>query len=112
MRPFHLRDRVGELLDQMIVSHRARAKNQGQLHDKTAYGILRTNKKGVSLVVSRRMVESFESKKHLEEIKDNQIREDLLALSFDASENRFLSGTELKKAVLDYCNANARVSGG
>lgn len=75
------RDQVSNVVDQIIVSHKPTRHPQGRLHNDTAMGVLEgPDEKGKSLVVLRKPAASFTSKKHVEAIKDQRVREKLLML--------------------------------
>ena len=87
------RDEAREVIDKIIVSHRKRARKQGQLHNDTAYGL--TDEPG--RVVHRIPISALESEKKIEKIRDDHIRENLLKIV------EGLSGKELKQAVEKHC---------
>ncbi|OSQ43354.1 type II CRISPR RNA-guided endonuclease Cas9 [Thalassospira alkalitolerans] len=82
------REKVRHKVDEIIVSHkpdagfvpghRHGAATPGALHNDTAYGIVETNAKGISTVVTRKDVMSFGSKKDIETIRDLTIRQSLV----------------------------------
>ncbi|MCE2518172.1 MAG: type II CRISPR RNA-guided endonuclease Cas9, partial [Alphaproteobacteria bacterium] len=86
---------VMEQMDKLVVSHRVRHKNQGQLHNDTAYGFV-TGKPGKA--VHRIPVESFVNDKKLDLIRDDYIRKQLKDVTYG------LSGQEFKEAVLNWCS--------
>ena len=82
----------------IVVSHRVRRKDtrsgqvkgvsrqvsDGQLHNKTAYGIIDgPDQKGLSKVVVRKPIESFKTKQHLENIRDSYLKKKFLAAFSD-----------------------------
>lgn len=91
------RDEVKRHIDGIIVSHRARKKSQGQLHDGKTYGLVEYIEDRPSKVVRRVSVESFEERSDLEKIRDRLIRSCLL----QAAEG--LSGKEFQTAVRGWC---------
>lgn len=73
------RDAVKESMSQIVISHRRRRKDQGQLHNETAYGVVESpNGKGPSTVVHRVGVENIKNRKTVEAIRGGDIRESLL----------------------------------
>jgi CRISPR-associated endonuclease Csn1 len=85
-----------QLLDGMIVSFKpdhgnakkaiTEHKTVGQLHKDTAYGCIeKNNEKGTIILSVRKTITNLESKKHIEEIADNNIRNKLLTLTDGAS---------------------------
>ena len=87
----NFRSDVIEQMEKLIVSHRPRYKNQGALHRDTAYGI----DKGKA--VRRVMVENISTKKHINSIKDELIRDKL------NSETYGLKGKEFTGAIQKWC---------
>ena len=65
-------------LQQMLVSHRVRNKDQGGLHNDTAYAIEAYNPEGHSRVSYRVEVDKITTIAHIEKIKDCFIRNSLL----------------------------------
>ena len=92
------RDAVKEHIDAIIVSHRARKKDQGQLHNDTAYGLIDHQSKGASQVVHKVPVESFSKEDDIEKIRDNSIRNALLNATAG------LSGKDFEEAVRNWCH--------
>ena len=92
------RDAVKEHIDAIIVSHRARKKDQGQLHNDTAYGLIDHQPKGASQVVHKVPVESFSKEDDIEKIRDNIIRNALLNATAG------LSGKDFEEAVRNWCH--------
>ena len=91
------RDEVKEHIDEIIVSHRARKKNQGALHNETAYGIVEHNSDGASLVVHRVPVTDLKKVSDIEKVRDPLIKSALL------NEVAGLSGKALEEAVQKWC---------
>lgn len=67
-----------QALSKIVVSHRSREKDQGSLHNETAYGFETPyNENGASQVHYRVPVEKITTLKQIEKIKDKLIREEL-----------------------------------
>lgn len=90
------REQVCEVIDSIIVSHKADHGVQGQLHNDTAYGIIKEtiDKSGKSKVVHRVPLLKLDTSKKLETIRDDLIREHLL------SETEGLTGKDFTQALL------------
>ena len=92
------RDEVKEHIEAIIVSHRARKKDQGQLHNDTAYGLIDYKSAGISQVVHKVPVESFSKEDDIKKIRDNIIRNALLDITAG------LSGKDFEEAVRNWCH--------
>ena len=69
-----------------------KGKTVGSLHKETAYGCVEKNKeKGTIILSVRKAITDLESKKHIEEIADNNIRNKLLTLTDVASKGEMKS---------------------
>lgn len=90
------REQVRQTIDRLIVSHKADHGVQGQLHNDTAYGIIKEtiDKSGKSKVVHRVPLVKLDTSKKLEKICDDFIREHLL------NETEGLTGKEFTLALL------------
>ncbi len=93
-------------IEAIVVSHKVKrktshGKNQrgvtdGQLHNETAHGVIRgSDDKGYSEVVVRWPIEKFESRKHIESIRDENLRKIFLDVFINAG----------KEGVIDLANA-------
>ena len=89
-------EEMKNLLDSTIISFKPdhgnaksaikKGKTVGSLHKETAYGCVEKNKeKGTIILSVRKAITDLESKKHIEEIADNNIRNKLLTLTDGAS---------------------------
>lgn len=89
------RDSALESVGQIIVSHRRRKKDQGQLHNETAYGLVNgIDGDGPQSVVHRVPLTALDGQKAIAKIKDNKIRNELIRVT------EGLDGkTEIVKAV-------------
>lgn len=94
------RAEVKEHIDGIIVSHRSRKKDQGALHNDTAYGLVEHHPDGASLVVHRVPVTSITKMEDINKIRDPIIRSSLL------DETEYLSGKDLEQAVQNWCEQN------
>lgn len=94
------RDAVKDSIAEIVVSHRRRQKDQGQLHNETAYGVVTpANEKGVSTVVRRIGVDAIKTRKTVDAIRGGDIRGALL---------REIEGqpeTEISALVAGWCGA-------
>ena len=88
------RDDVIDEINKIIVSHRPRKKIQGQLHNDTAYGLIKLNDNGPSLVVHKIPVSSFTKVEHVEKIRDNLLRSQLLDVTNGLSGKDFADKLE------------------
>lgn len=96
----NFRNEVREHVDNIVVSHRTRKKDQGALHNDTAYGIVDYKETGASEVVHRVPITSFKKQSDLEKIRDPLIRAALL------SETAGLSDVSFKQALQDWSQSN------
>ena len=88
-----VRKEVGEI----VVSHKARRKQQGQLHKDTAYGIISgPDKKGYCEVVRRKPVTELKTRNDLDTIRENQLREEFIRV-FDSVAGGYNAVLELAK---------------
>ena len=78
------RNELRPFLNKLVVSHRpdrgtrgVKGKTTGQLHNDTAYGIIKTAEDGSSEVVRRKPLSDFKSKKHIEAVRDPALRDAL-----------------------------------
>lgn len=93
------REDVVDSVSQIVVSHRRRNKDQGQLHNLTAYGLTDpTNGHGPQLVVHRIPVTDIDNRKSIEKIRNKSIRKDLLDIT-EGLENK----KEILEAVCKWC---------
>jgi len=95
--PFEdFRKQVREIIEGIIVSHKADHGVQGQLHNDTAYGIIKEtiDKTGKSKVVHRVPLADLDTTEKLEKIRDDLIREHLLL------ETEGLTGKEFIQKLL------------
>ena len=75
----------------MIVSHKPKRKplgtntTDGKLHNETAYGIISGPNKGYYNVVNRWEIKKFEKREHVENIRDEHLRDEFLQ-AFDAAD--------------------------
>ena len=77
------RDDVRNAVGKIVVSHKARRKLQGQLHNDTAYGIISgPDKEGYYEIVRRKPVSELKKRKHLDTIRDSRLRDEF-ARAFD-----------------------------
>lgn len=93
------RSDVKHKIEQVVISHRGRRKNQGPLHNETAYGVddKSFNPKGSNEVVHRIPVNTINKQNTIEKIRDPLIRESLLA------ETEFATGKGFEEAVRIWC---------
>ena len=76
------RNDVKTIVDRIIVSHRLRNKNQGQLHEETAYGLESLpDKKGRRVVSHRVPISEIDTVKKIKMIKDKRIKESLIQVT-------------------------------
>ncbi len=75
--PEGLVDSLKERLEQVVVSHRVERKVQGQLHEETFYGLIRSPETGEVKAVVRKPIDSL-SLNEAENIVDRRIREIVL----------------------------------
>ena len=70
------RDDVKKVVEDIVVSHKAGRKKQGQLHNDTAYGIVKEpeDEGGVYKVVRRKPVSEIKNLQHIEAIRDRRLR--------------------------------------
>ncbi|GAB4127638.1 MAG: hypothetical protein Kow00104_12900 [Rhodothalassiaceae bacterium] len=95
--PFPLyREHLRAVLERLVVSHRPDHGTAGQMHNDTAYGLVREDKGGKWLVVTRKPIDSFEKAANLDKIRDDRIRNDLLERTFG------LSGKDFKLEIERY----------
>ncbi|MDD9875148.1 MAG: type II CRISPR RNA-guided endonuclease Cas9 [Gammaproteobacteria bacterium] len=78
------RDRVREVVDRIIVSHKPDHGIGGQLHEETAYGIVKDPKAEDGTLVARKPVAGL-TKAEIKRIRNTRIRKELLDLTEDAS---------------------------
>ena len=82
---FH-RDQVKPFLDRLVVSHKpdhgrpGKGSTTGQLHNETAYGLVRLSETGPSEVVVRKKVADFKKRSELEDVRDPQMGKALMEL--------------------------------
>lgn len=80
------RNDVKGIIANVIVSHKARRKRQGQLHKHTAYGIVSgPDPSGYCEVVERKPVDKFKTRKDLEAIRDNQLQDEFVRVFDEAA---------------------------
>ena len=101
----NFRDEVVEVVRGIVVSHKPRRKKlrsgttDGQLHNDTALGIISgPDQKGLSEVVVRWPVAKFETRIHLESIRDPRLRQEFLQ-AFDAAEKAGKEGDGRKGVI-------------
>ncbi len=104
------RNELRPFLDKMVVSHRldrgtrgVMGKTTGQLHNDTAYGIIKTSEDGSSEVVRRKPLSDFKSKKHIEAVRDPALRDALNQLWDDlgGKATEFAEHAERKGVVVN-----------
>ena len=103
------RENIRHKLEQIVVSHKPDAgfvpgqpkgdATPGALHNDTAYGIIKTDAKGMSEVVTRKDVMSFTKTKEIETIRDKTTRQSLLDAVAGAP-----TGAAFKDAVRNWSN--------
>ena len=77
-------------MSKTIVSHKAERQKTGQLHNDTAYGIVDgPDEKGRYQVVVRKPAENITTRKHIESIRDNKIKNKLLGKRLDQIQEFF-----------------------
>ena len=93
----NFRKNVSQTIKSIVVSHKpnlkklGREKTDGQLHNKTAYGIIKLNDdEEKSEVVVREPIEKFTTEKRIKEIRDNHLQDKFLAKFRDGGKNAFL----------------------
>lgn len=101
------RNKVRQKVERIIVSHKPDAgfvpghprgaSTPGALHNDTAYGIIDTDAKGVSEVVTRKDVLSFTKTKDIETIRDATLRQSLLDAVTGVA-----SGAAFKEAIRNW----------
>ena len=89
---------VKQKIDKITVSHRPRRKNQGSLHNETAYGLIEYKEDGPSTVVHRISVDSIKKVSDIDKIKDEHIRQQLLEETYGLSDKEFTN------AVMRWCS--------
>ncbi len=104
------RQDVDTAVDNIIVSHKPRRKKQGQLHKESAYGIIDKELRAThddtpikTKVVIRKSINSFETEKHVQEIRNPHLREEFL--------NAFTTATAIGKKGNDAVQALAKEKG-
>jgi CRISPR-associated endonuclease Csn1 len=101
------RENIRHKLEQIVVSHKPDAgfvpghpkgdATPGALHNDTAYGIIKTDERGMSEVVTRKDVLSFKGTKEIETIRDAATRQSLLDAVADVP-----SGVAFTNALRDW----------
>lgn len=83
------RDDAKKVVRGIVVSHKARRKIQGQLHNDTAYGIVKepNGEGGLYRVVSRKPVSEIKSLQHIEAIRDRRLRHEFKTVFESAGSN-------------------------
>ena len=78
------RSEVKTIVQNILVSHKPKRRKlvegttDGQLHNSTAFGIIKYRENGPSVVVTRKSIDTFTKKEHVESIRDRYLREKFL----------------------------------